>query len=208
MNRNDILVRADEILRERVSLDETDARAIEYLKECVERFKELDRATIFKAPAITIKDLESDEEREFGADIHDMLRIQRIVESETEDGKTFVAKANLIAYENLQNGDGSFGGYEIQANEEGYIPNRMVIEVNEKLFPEQKPCCAICGSEDGLHNIVSSADWNPIWYCQKCKKNLTKGDIVANPRTKSDYAKNMLIIMNCCEEAKGLDDEL
>lgn len=208
MNRNDILVRADEILRERVSLDETDARAIEYLKECVERCKELDRATMIKAPAITIKDLELDQEHEFGTDIHDMLRIQRIVESETENGKTFVAKANLIAYENLQDGDGSFGGYEIQADEEGYIPNRIVIEVNEKIFPKQKPCCAICGGEDELHNIVSSADWSPIWYCQKCKKNLTKGDIVANPRTKSDYAKNMLIIMNCCEETKGLDDEL
>ena len=42
MNRKDIIVRVNEILHERVSLDELDAMAINYLKTCVERCKALD----------------------------------------------------------------------------------------------------------------------------------------------------------------------
>ena len=196
MNRNDILVRADEILRERVSLDETDARAIEYLKECVERCEELDRARIFYAPVITIKDKEYNEERKFGYDVHDTLRIQRISVPSDENGKAYEERANLLAYENWQNGDGSFGGYEIETdNEEGYIPRCKVIAVNEKIFPEQKPCCVICGSEDGLEEIYTSADWKRRWYCEKCKNSLTKADIVENPTTLADDTKNLLILL-------------
>lgn len=47
-----IVARADEILCERVSLDELDAMAIRYLKTCVERCKALDEALIVSAPIV------------------------------------------------------------------------------------------------------------------------------------------------------------
>lgn len=195
MNRNDILVRADEILHERVSLDELDSMAIEYIRECVKRCQALDKVRVFYAPKITVKDKEFNETYEFGYNVHDRLRIQRITESSAYEGKACTVSANLLAYENLQNGDGSFGGYDIVTDDEdGCIPMRSVIEANEEIFPSKKPYCAICGSDHNLQQIITTADWRPLWYCDKCDQ-LTEKDLVKNPVTESDKAKNLLIGM-------------
>lgn len=195
MNRKDIIVRVNEILHERVSLDELDAMAINYLKTCVERCKALDEAEIMLAPVIKLKDFDDNKVHEFGKNVHDRLKVQRVHVSTAMFGKAGVLTANLLAYENIQNGDGSFGGYEIQTDDEdGYMPCRSVIVVNDKIFPrENKHYCDICGSEHNLHHITMS-NAEKFWYCDDCKKQTT--DYVRSPKTRADKVKNLLMILN------------
>lgn len=207
MNHFKVVARANEILHERVSLDEVDAMAIEYLKTCVERCKALDEAPILSAPIINIKDKDfSDKVRKFGEDIHDRLRICRITQSDKWDGEPCNASANLLAYYNLQNYDGSFGGYEIETDDEdGDIPNRRVVEINDQIFPKQKNYCEICGEDGDLH-FVHIASGKNLWYCDKCKKALTMADIVHEPTTSAELLKNFLIITQYA--AGELDEDL
>lgn len=207
MNRFKIIARADEILRERVSLDEVDAMAIEYLKTCVERCRALDESSILSALIINIKDKDfPNSVRKFGEDVHDRLRICRITQSDMWDGEHCEASANLLAYYNLQNYDGSFGGYEIETDDDdGDIPNRRVVEINDKIFPNEKAYCEICGNEEDLHYIHAS-NGKTLWYCKKCKDALTMSDLVNNPTTNAELLKNFLIITQYA--AGELDEDL
>ena len=211
MNRNRIIARADEILRERVPLDEVDATAIEYLKTCVERCRALDEAPALFAPIINIRDKKfSNAVRKFGEDIHDRLRIARITETGTCDGEPCTASANLLMYYNLQNYDGSFGGYEIETDDaEGNIPTRRVVEINDKIFPEQGNYCEICGDDKNLHYVCVSSG-KKLGYCDKCKDALKIADLVSEPTTNADILKNFLIITQLItQRATGeLDEEL
>lgn len=197
MNRKDIIVRVNEILHERVSLDELDAMAINYLKTCVERCRALDEAEITLAPVIKLKDTDVNSIREFGDDVHDRLKIQRVHLSTAVFGKANVATANLLAYENLQNGGSSFGGYEIQTDDEdGYMPCRSVIVVNDKIFPkEDRHYCEVCSCENNLH-YISVSNGKKFWYCEDCKRNANG---IVEQKTKADEVKNMLFMLKCME---------
>lgn len=69
-----------------------------------------------------IKDMETGKVREYGTNRHDSLVI-------SPDGR-------YLYYENLQNGDGSIGGYRFVIDEEGHVPedNRDCFEIDKEYF--------------------------------------------------------------------------
>lgn len=130
---------------------------------------------------IYIKDMQSGQVREYGKNCHDSLHLSL-------DGRT-------LAYENLQNGDGSrFGDYRICDNPKGILPED--IESPESVYTYVDIGGSILnkngyaeGRADEYHAIMDILNKCGVTVCMEDKQLLTIAEYVEK-RYKEEYNEN------------------